>query len=192
MQKLCAAGIKIPIPYYYQPPKGIGRHIVHPAGQRCGFLNVFKRFFHQRYAAEDRAHRKHFGVHIPHPYKAVALDSVPYVILQAKPAGVRRSVINFVQRFIAAGEAPDIRNIAVNRNRRYRPYRKARSLAVQTQAYKTEARFVKGHITVGRKQSIGASHRMVVCGIFFSRSAQCLRYRFAAGYINACGLIGMR
>ena len=95
------------------PPHGIGRDIVHPLIGRCLRRYQIQTVTDDLLVAEDGLDGREFWVQISDPYQPVALDAVPDILLHIKMDGISAGLPDPVQKRVAAGEASEIRNIAV-------------------------------------------------------------------------------
>ena len=73
-------------------------------------------FRHHIIIAKHCADGRSFGMHIPHPYQAIALDAIPQVILHVEVHSVSTRHPYFVQQGITAVERAEVGNIPEHKN----------------------------------------------------------------------------
>ena len=117
---------------------------------------------------------------ISDPYQPVTLDAIPDILLHIEVDGIRAGLPDPVQKRVAARKAPEIRNIAVQKDRLCRAELHAGSRRQQIDSDKTEA-----GLADRRHAELPDGNRPVTAGVIVCcaagpvQLAHCLRCGFA-------------
>ena len=168
-----------------KPPTGIGRNAVHPLRQRRMRRDIIERTLHGAVRAEQTANARRFGVHVADPYKAIALNAVPNIILHIEFERTLRHRKNFVYARIVALERADGMQVAAYLRSKHR-FEHDGFLFLEIDPHITESRLQKLHIGIDKQFGMNIAQRMEIARILLPDPGIGFRNRFARSDMNVC------
>ena len=96
-----------------QPPDGVRADTVHPLGHRRHVANQVKALGDDFVIPEHSADGHHLRMKVANPHQAVALHTIPNVLLHVEVYGIRPRHPNVVQALVVRTKRATVRNVAI-------------------------------------------------------------------------------
>ena len=163
LEIVAVAPVQVKVALTEQPPQRVGAYAVHPRRQRGIGLRKVERPLHGVVMSENRQYGHQFRVQIAHPYEAVALDSVPNILLHTLLNGIGAGVPDVDEHRVVAHKRAQPRRVLIARDGPYRPQIVANSRILHFDIGKAETRVARLRGAEPWHRQYEIAHGVVVC-----------------------------